>query len=109
VLEVRTPVGRVAELVYSYEIKLNLSGDLMLYRPQRGGFLESMTAAVILEPTYAALASYLNVNEEDLDVNFYCYDTRLVWRETHLVTIGGQAEGFINRRPDRRPDRRPNA
>jgi hypothetical protein len=71
----------------------------MLYRPQRGGFLESMTASVILEPTYAALASYLNVNQEDIDVHFYCYDTRLVWRKTYIVMVNEDAVGFINMEP----------
>ena len=48
----------------------------MKFRPQRGGYAESMAACVELDATYESLAKHLNVSAEDIEVNFYCHDTR---------------------------------
>ena len=47
----------------------------MKFRPQRGGYEESMAACVELDATYESLAKHLNVSAEDIEVNFYCHDT----------------------------------
>ena len=46
------------------------------FRPQRGGYEESMAACVELDATYESLARHLNACVEDIEVDFYCHDTR---------------------------------
>ena len=67
----------------------------MKYRPQRGGYEESMAACVTLEPTYEALAEYLGTTPEAIDVSFYHYDTR-GWGDTYLVMIDDDVVGFTD-------------
>lgn len=70
--------------------------QFMKFRPQRGGYEESMDACVELDPTYEALARHLNTNPEAIEVDFYCHDTRLGWQDTFVVTVGGDGVGFTS-------------
>jgi len=65
-----------------------------LYRPHRGGFAESMAAAV---PVYdlRRLADIVGCHVNDISVDFYCYDTRNRW-DTHVVKVDGEAVGFTS-------------
>ena len=73
-----------------------IRGVSMKFRPQRGGYAESMAACVELETTYEALAKHLNVPVGDIRVDFYCHDTREDWGNTFVVTVGGDAVGFTS-------------
>ena len=74
----------------------------MKFRPQRGGFAESMAEVVDIEPNLRALAdammnslSTCMVFEPAIKVIPYCYDDRNGWK-THIVTVDGQAIGFTD-------------
>ena len=68
----------------------------MRFRPQRGGYEESMTECVTLDPTCEALARHLNADIEDIEVDFYCHDTRVGWEDTFIVTVDGDVVGFMD-------------
>ena len=55
-----------------------------------------MTACVELDATYESLAKHLNVSAEDIEVNFYCHDTRGGGGDTFVVLMGGDAVGFTS-------------
>ena len=55
-----------------------------------------MAACVELDATYESLAKHLNVSAEDIEVNFYCHDTRGGWGDTFVVLMGGHAVGFTS-------------
>ena len=68
----------------------------MKFRPQRGGYAESMAACVELDATYESLARHLNACVEDIEVDFYCHDTRAGWQNTFIVLMDGDAVGFTS-------------
>ena len=55
-----------------------------------------MAACVELDATYESLAKHLNVPAEDIEVNFYCHDTRAGWSDTFIVLVDGDAVGFTS-------------
>lgn len=72
----------------------------MMFRPQRGGFEESMAEAVYVDPAeflqfiwsrYGGPGGVVEVSEYDAG-----YDSRNDWR-THIVTVNGEAVGFTDR------------
>ena len=57
-----------------------------------------MAACVELDATYESLARHLNACVEDIEVDFYCHDTRAGWQNTFIVLIDGDAVGFTDGR-----------
>ena len=68
----------------------------MKFRPQRGGYAESMAACVELDAAYESLAKHLNVPAKDIEVNLYYHDTRGGWGDTFIVLMDGDAVGFTS-------------
>ena len=64
------------------------------YRPQRGGFIESMA---LLQPVYSRrdLATILAVPVRSIGLKPYGYDERNDW-DTYIVTVKNEAVGFTN-------------
>jgi hypothetical protein len=67
----------------------------MKFRPHRGSLEEAMLGIVTLDPTLKALAGHLNVDVDDIKVDFYMYDSRIHW-DTFIVSVDGSAVGFTD-------------
>jgi hypothetical protein len=67
------------------------------YRHHRGNLVESLTTAVDMQPTKAALAAHLKVDPSRVLVAKYGEgkDDRCGW-DAHVVTVDGNTVGFTD-------------
>jgi hypothetical protein len=70
----------------------------MLYRPQHGGLDDSMREVVTLDPTFDALARYLDVDINDISIQYYGEDSRIGW-DTYCILVNYQGWGFTDEEP----------
>jgi hypothetical protein len=72
--------------------------SLMKYRPQRGGFDDSMREAVEIEQSLDALAAHLKAPVEEIEIVLYAYDYRLKCT-TYLILVCKEPVGFTDKNP----------
>ena len=80
--------------------------DSMRFRFHRGSLADSMTTAVLLEPTMEALRRHVDrypcYDSQSLEVKYYFGkpDERCGWGNTFIVTDHAGPVGFTNRMPE---------
>lgn len=65
-----------------------------LFRPQRGSLAVSMAEKRDVS-SIRDIAVILGVEQRDVSIRYYCYDSRIAW-DTYVVIVDGDAVGFTN-------------